>query len=329
MDKNIWHKTAVEILKATIGISSNCKKNLPCLPFKVEVKSLLSDFKDIKEANYSPGLDGYIQIEESDKNTTFSFRNNEAIFNGPFIRLMQEASDPRFTFWGNQGFLYRYALFLLEKKHGIYNLHACALVEEKTRTLYLIVGGAGSGKTVYLLSGLSKGLNLFSTETVHFRIDSGNVIWYMGSLIDNVRMGTLLYDFPQFMPDIKASNPDKVWDDKIALNLSSFKTRFEEIKNPDSVFILFPRIEHGFKGIIMSPFKDHRNVSKALFDNISQKLTETVVLYDKLPVLGFDYTELALNRLKIASQLTQHNSITQIASVISNPKNCWGELLKK
>ena len=112
------------------------------------------------------------------------FSGEKARFKGPFLKLTQEASDLRFSLWGNQGFLYRYALYLLEKKHRIYNFHACALFHEKKDQMFVVIGGAGSGKTVYLLSGLIKGLKLFSTETVHFRIEKNAVTWFLGSLVE-------------------------------------------------------------------------------------------------------------------------------------------------
>lgn len=322
------YKTAVKILKATLGIQSNKKELLPRLPFKVEVKSLLTDFKIVEKISYRTNLDGYLTVEEARENPSFEFSGEKARFKGSFLKLTQEASDLRFTLWGNQGFLYRFALYLLEKKHNIYSFHACALYNEKKNALYLIIGGAGSGKTVYLLGGLAKGLKLFSTETVHFRIDNSDISWFMGSLIDNVRFGTLLFDFPQFLPDVETPKLDKVWLEKIALDLSSYKAKFEEIKNLQSVYILFPRIEQGYKGFLLYSIGDKRKAAKALFDNISQKLTETVILYDKIPVPGFHETEMALQRLKNVNRLVQHNSITQIVSILSNPNDCWGDILK-
>jgi len=322
------YKTAVKILKVTLGIQSNKKELLPRLPFKVEVKSLLTDFKIVEKISYRTNLDGYLTVKEARENPSFEFSGEKAIFKGSFLKLTQEASDLRFTLWGNQGFLYRFALYLLEKKHNIYSFHACALYNEKKNALYLIIGGAGSGKTVYLLGGLAKGLKLFSTETVHFRIDNSDISWFMGSLIDNVRFGTLLFDFPQFLPDVETPKLDKVWLEKIALDLSLYKAKFEEIKNLQSVYILFPRIEQGYKGFLLNSIGDKRKAAKALFDNISQKLTETVILYDKIPVPGFYETEMALQRLKNVNRLVQHNSITQIANILSNPNDCWGDILK-
>lgn len=321
-------KIGIKILKTTIGIESNREELLPLLPLKIEVKSLLTDFKDVESIPYSTGLDGYISVEESEGELSFEFSGERARFRGPFLRLTQEASDLRFSLWGNQGFLYRLALYLLEKKHGIYSFHACALYHEEKDQMYIVIGGAGSGKTVYLLSGLSRGLRLFSTETVSFRIDKNDISWFMGSLIDNVRLGTLMHNFPQFLPGTETHEPGDEWQKKIALDLSSYQTRLTELTAPSKVYILFPRIEEGRKGFLLNSIEDKRIAAKALFDNISQKITESVILYDKIPVLGFDEKEMALTRLKYVNRLVLHKTINKIASVLSNPNDCWGDLLK-
>jgi len=326
-EEKVVYKAGIKILKAKIGIESNREELLFQFPIKTEVKSLLTDFKDVESIPYSTGLDGYISIEESVEDPSVEFSGEKARFKGPFLKLTREASDLRFSLWGNQGFLYRYALYLLERKYRIYNFHACALYQEKNDQMFVVIGGAGSGKTVYLLSGLAKGLKLFSTETVHFRIEKDAVSWFMGSLIDNVRLGTLMYNFPQFLPKIETQEAGEEWQKKIALDLSTHKTDFEELKTPKSVVILFPRIEEGRKGFLMNLIEDKRKAAKALFDNVSQKIAENVILYDKIPILGFDEKQMALRRLKYVSQVVHHKTITKIASVLSNPNDCWGDLL--
>ncbi len=77
----------------------------------------------------------------------------------------------------------------------------------------------------------------------------------------------------------------------------------------------------------MNLIEDKRKAAKALFDNISQKLAENVILYDKLPVLGFDEKEMAITRLKYVNGLVNHKTTVKIASVLSNPDDCWGDLL--
>ena len=73
--------------------------------------------------------------------------------------------------------------------------------------------------------------------------------------------------------------------------------------------------------------KVKRKAVKVLFDNISQKLSETVILYDRIPLMGLDEKELALPRLNYANQLVHHETVCKIASVLSNPHDCWGDFL--
>ncbi len=149
----------------------------------------------------------------------------------------------------------------------------------------------------------------------------------MGSLVDNVRLGTLMYNFPQFLPKIETQEAGEEWQKKIALDLSAHKTDLEELKTPKSIIILFPRIEEGRKGFLLNIIEDRKKAAKALFDNASQKIAENVILYDEIPILGFDEKQMALRRLKYVSQLVSQRTITKIASVLSNPNDCWGDLL--
>ena len=321
-------KTGIKILEAKIGIESNREELLPALPLKVEVKSLLTDFREVESIPFSKNLDGYISVEDLSSGPFFELSEGKAKFIGPFLKLTEEASDLRFSLWGNQGFLYRYVLYLLEKKHRIFNLHACALFDEKKNHLYIVIGGAGSGKTVYLLSGLTKNLKLFSTETVHFRFVEGRITWFMGSLVDNVRMGTLMYHFPQFLPKIETQEAGEEWQKKVAIDLSSYKAGQDKLNNPESVTIIFPRIEEGRKGFILNAMKDKRKAGKALFDNISQKLSEGVLLYDRIPLMGLDEEELALTRLNCVNQLVYHETVLEVVSVLTNPHECWEDFLR-
>jgi len=321
-------QTAVNILEATIGIQSNKEEILPVFPFEVEVESLLTDFRCVEKISHRNNLDGYISVEDTEGDSDYKIQDKGVIFKGPISRLQREASDRRYTLWGNQGFLYRYALYLLEKKHSIYNFHACALYREERDILYVIIGGAGSGKTVYLLSGLEKGLKLFSTETVHFRMDKGNIIWYMGSSVDNVRYGTLIHDFPRFLPSGDVPDRQDIWQKKTAIELSAFCTQKEILNNPQAVHILFPRIEKGFEQTLWNPIKDYKKAGKILFDNITEKLAETTLLYDKLAVLGLDETDLAKTRLQTVQKLASHDTVAEISAVLSNPKGCWENILE-
>lgn len=321
-------KTGIQILKATVGIRSNARELLPKFPLPIEVKSLLTDFRGMTEIPYSPRLDGQIVLENKPSGAAFfEYSNRKAMFRGPFRKLEAQASDLRYSLWGNQGFLYRFILYLLEDRHQIYSLHACGLYDEKKNILYIAAGGAGSGKTIYLLSGIAKGLKLFSTETVAYKSEGKKITWFKGSLVDNVRLGTLVHDFPQFLPRLdRPWSPGHVWQKKIALDLAAYQCLQDSLHQPD-VVILFPRIEEGRKVSLVTAFEDKRPAAKAVFDNLSQKIAETIILYDRLVVCGLDEAGLAEVRWKSARQLVENASVKQIASTLSGPEDCWGHLL--
>jgi len=322
-------ETGLQILKATVGIRSNARDLLPKFPLKTEVKSLLTDFRDMIEIPFSANLDGQIVLDNRPGAAAAMTRSKgKVVFRGPLRKLEGQASDLRYSLWGNQGFLYRFILYLLEERHHIYSLHACGLYDEKRNLLVIAAGGAGSGKTVYLLSGIAKGLKLFSTETVAFEGRGKKITWFKGSLVDNVRLGTLVHDFPQFLPRLdRPSSPGQAWQKKIALDLSCHQCSQDTLVQPD-VVLLFPRIEEGRKAFFSYAFEDKRPAAKAVFDNLSQKIAETIVLYDRLPVCGLDEAGLAEARWRSACQLVENRAIVKIASVLSGPADCWGHLLE-
>lgn len=323
------HRQGLRILKAEIGVVSNRESLLPSFPLLLEVKSLLTDFKEVENIPYPANADGRISIYEMPGvKASCRISGQRAVFHGPFISLTKQASDLRYSFWGNQGFLYRFVLYLLEKNHQIYSLHACGLFQAEKNRLYVVAGGPGSGKTVYLLSGLEKGLRLFSTETVHFTFKASGTLWFMGSLVDNIRIGSLRHHFPRFWPAALPANPGAEWQEKIALDLSVYKCPLDTLENPDIV-ILFPRIEEGRDSFSLSPMDNPARAAQALFNNISEKLAETVVLYDKIPVPGMDNSDLAGARLRAAEKLARSSRTRLVASVLSSPLRCWGDLLSE
>ncbi len=323
------HRQGLRILKASIGVVSNRESLLLSFPLPLEVKSLLTDFRELQNIPYPADPDGRISIYEmTGVKPSCRISGQRAVFRGPFISLTRRASDLRYSFWGNQGFLYRFVLYLLEKNHQVYSLHACGLFQAEKNRLYVVAGGAGSGKTVYLLSGLEKGLKLFSTETVHFTFARRRVVWFMGSLVDNVRMETLRRHFRRFLPSALSLSSAARCQEKIAVDLSAHKCPLDALEDPE-VVILFPRIEEGRDSFFLSPMENPARAAQALFDNISEKLAETVVLYDKIPVPGLDNSDLARARLRAAEKLARWSRTRLVASVLSSPSRCWGDLLSE
>lgn len=322
----------VQILACRFGLASNREELLPLLPGPIEVASLCTDFHEVLPISWpQEEADAYIFIADDPfSEPEYQTEGASWFFRGPFVQLSQQASDRRFSFWGNQGFLYRLTLRELEKNHGIYSFHACGLVDEVNNRLYLVVGGAGSGKTVYLLSGLSRGLRLFSTETVHFKLEAGEINWFMGSLIDNIRLGTLRHDFPSFLPPELRREEDlsKEWQKKVALDLSAYRYSSSTLISPGCVLI-FPRIEQGREGFKAWRVEDRRKAARLLFTNLTEKIAPSFVLYDLLAIPGFDSPELAAERLKAVYNLLAHPEVQPPLEVLSNPRDCWGDILNK
>lgn len=322
------YRLGVRILEATVAITANRRSLLPALPPPLEVRSLRTDFREIERVPFPASADGSIRVVENPAAPPrCRTAGTRAVIEGPLTRLTRRASDPRFSLWGNLGFLCRFILFLLEKKHRIYNLHACALYQPGGHRLFVIAGGPGSGKTVYLLSGLGRGLALFSTETVHFRKEGRHIRWFMGSLVDNVRVGTLRHHFPKFLRRDMSVPEEEEWRTKWAIDLSPYRWREESLVDPELV-ILFPRVEEGCPSFIVHPFSDDRETAKSLFANISEKIGESIILYDRITLPGMDNVELAEARRTACLDLAKHRTAAFCGSVFSGPKRCWGDFLK-
>jgi len=322
-------RTGVRILEATVALASNRKSLLPALPPPLEVKSLLTDFAAVEEIPYSSRADGRISVKEKPGvNPSYHISGTRVAFSGPFVELTREATDLRYSLWGNQGFLYRFCLMLLELRHRIFSLHACALYQPQRHRLFVVAGGAGSGKTVFLLSGLERRMALFSTETVHFRKVRNRFHWFKGSLVDNVRIGTLRSHFPGFLAGASGLSSEAEGQSKIAVDLSSFGWPGNRLIDPETV-ILFPRIEEGREEFIILPHGHQIQTAKAVFDNLAEKIAQSIVLFDRLPVLGLDRPDLAEARWRTGEALARNPKTIFCASVLASPRCCWGDLLDR
>lgn len=322
----------LEILKTRLLLQTNEPALLPTIPPPLEVPSLLTAFHKIILLHSAPAqlpVEGTIEISENPSLSHLEFqrRNDNLFLQGPFLHLGQKCTDRRYTLWGNLGLLYRFTLYLLEKKHQIYSLHACSLYDKEKNQLLIVAGGAGSGKTVFLLSGLAQGLQLFSTETTHYQLQENKVVWFKGSLIDNVRLTTLEKYFPFFLPSPSGLPASSAYKSKVALDLSSFQTPFDEVVDLNRVIFIFPHVEEGWPQRKEAPLTNSLEVARRLYANISSKLAESIILYDSLPVVGWEESDLARQRwASLKSLLTTSLAITSL-NILSSPADCWGNLL--
>jgi len=317
-------KKGIQVLKARIGLISN----EPSLIEKNNFYLMETDFREIKEISFDGNFDAYLYIYDFPDMPAKIIRDGKDIIAlGDFSKLHKEAKDLRYSLLGNEGLLYRYILNILEEKHNIYSFHSAVLFNEENEILYIIAGGAGSGKTVFLLNAIEKNLKIFSTEMGHFKIKEGNVIFYKGSLFDNVRIENLKEDFPNAS---KVLGLDRIsiksnWG-KVTLDLRRFQTEFDEIKNP-KIFLIFPHVEKERKEIIKKEIKDERDKIKFIFDNISQKPGETILLYEKIPIYGFDTETSLKKRIENVKDFLKYANLKGFFSLVGGIKNCF-EIIK-
>jgi hypothetical protein len=151
----------------------------------------------------------------------------------------------------------------------------------------------------------------------------------MGSLVDNVRFGTLICNFPQFLPPKKSQPLTDIWEKKTALNLNSYKSSHEKLDNPKHILIIFPRVEEWRENIHLSYHKKKEKPTLMLFNNLSQKVSESFLLYNQFPVTGLDDKEMALKRIQFIKEFLNHHSLKDIISILTSPNECWKNLLKQ
>jgi len=296
--------------------------------FSVAFESLLTDFRSVETIPYTDNLDFYIIMNDRpDMPFDITVKDDRIFLSGPILEATEQASDLRFTLFGNEGLLFRYLLMSLEKKYDTYSFHACSLYDPKNNHIYIAPGGPGSGKTCLILKGLELGLKIFSTEMTHFSFEDGLTL-FKGSLIDNIRIGNLKYSYPSVPEKLGLRLPETAdeWGTKIPVDLSAEQTGFDAVSKTKITFIL-PHIEEGRDKCITTSVKDKRVARKVLFDNISDKIAENIVLYDRLIIPGLDNLSLAKNRFNAVDKLL--GSVESIVRVIAGSQNCWEGILRK
>jgi hypothetical protein len=177
------YQRAVKIGQARIGIVSNDEK-LITEPRYFEgqiLESLLTDIHSIQSIPYGDDLDAYfIAIDDSRVEPQVKITEKVLFATGDFSRYESERSDNRYSLFGNLGIFFKYLLVTLERHHQVYSFHASSMYSPSRNTLLLVVGGAGAGKTVFLLKGLEDDWQIFSTEMTHFRFTDRGYEFYMG-----------------------------------------------------------------------------------------------------------------------------------------------------
>ena len=324
-------RRGIRICEARIGLVSNNKELVTRAEYFSDrvMQSLLTDYHKVEEIPWARDLDAQVDVlDVPGAGPEISLGRHRALAVGDWAALEARASDRRYTLFGNLGFLFRYTIRILEERHRIWSFHASAMVDEKTGELWLIPGGAGAGKTVFLLAGLERGWTIFSTEMTHLRVSERGCEWFKGSLFDNVRVGTLLYDFPGVAPrlGLRLSQVKDPWAHKIALDLGHVQTSTDTLADPP-LRIVSPKVESGRERAIVSKIEQREKLVKLLFDNAAEKHGGSVLLYDCLPLTSLDTPELARERLEAMERLVATAEIRMAMSTLCGARNCLEGLL--
>ena len=321
-------KRTIRLSRATMSLFSNRRELIYAPEFfeKKHVQSLLTDFPEVKDVDSHCEPDGTVIVcDVAGMRPSVQLSAALVIAVGDFSRLEAEGKDRRYTLFSNMGLLYRYSLATMERVHNVYSLHASAIYAPATHELFVILGEAGAGKSVFLLQGILRGYQVFATELLQFQRGGDDYVFLKGSTLDNLRWGTLVYDYPDVMRELGLDLPttEDVWERKITVDLGNFAAAEDELRNPNLV-LLFPHIEAGRSKAIVQEIVDKRSLKKMLFDSATAKIGTTVLLYESFPVPSFDRPELMANRLKAVEELLEaENSFTwQAKRILASPRNC-------
>lgn len=320
------YSRGLRILGLTYGLGSN-NRDLVFNPefFEAgETQSQITNWSEIENISYGPELDAYAHfLDDPALPLEIGVSKEEVFVQGDLSRLDREGRDRRWTLLGNLGLFFRNAL-AVQERHGIFSFHASAIYKPQEDELLVIVGKAGAGKTVYLLGALERGYQIFSTEMTYFRFEPRGVAFYRGALMDNIRVGSFLYDFPEAAQRLHLQLPEveNHWEAKISVSLYGVTTETAELVNPTLSFI-FPRIEAGRERSIVHDVGRPRTLTRLLFESASEKIGATALLYEELPVTGLDSPPLAQARYEAVSHLVAapHWEIKQARTVLAGPKS--------
>lgn len=333
-------KREVRSVQAQVGLLSNNEElifNPPCLrPLEVDIApqiwNIATALHKVEEADHLRKLDGYlIVIDSAYLPLHISASANVIYLAGDIAAREATAQDKRWTLFGNLGLFFRYILSILETHHGIYSFHASSTYNPRTNELMIFVGGPGSGKTVLLLEGLlHQGHQLFSTEMTHVRLTRQGCQCYKGALFDNIRVGTLVEDFPEIIGQLSvdlSAIPDR-WGKKYAVNLASYQTASDELVNP-AIALIFPQIESGRRGIVINDRLPDHLVGRLLYNNLGEKLRESLHLYDGALVYDFpDVPQQREKRMHFVNAFMKLPQLKRRLSVLSGVQDCGKALMR-
>jgi hypothetical protein len=155
------------------------------------------------------------------------------------------------------------------------------------------------------------------------------VTFYRGALMDNIRVGSFVYDFPEAAERLGIQVPvvEKPWDHKISVSMHSATTAEAELCNPTLSFI-FPRIEKGYEYALVQDITSPRTLTRLLFESASEKIGSTFLMDEELPSTGVDTPALAQARWEAISALVAARrwQIKQVRTTLAGPNSCMEKI---
>jgi hypothetical protein len=319
-----FYKRALQCWDAKIGIVSNNRDIMKDPRFfeSPKMESLLTNIYRLPEIPYQDLDAEFIVVDDPQVKPSLSIGERTCFCAGDFTRYEKECQDIRYGLFGNLGLFFRYLLAVLERYHGIYSFHASSLFIPSNNTLLLVIGEAGAGKTVYLLEGVVQGWKIFSTEMTHLRLTKKGYEFYKGSLYDNVRVGNLVYDFPEAIDILKLSIPKvkNIWGHKITIDLEPLAAA-DVYKNP-KVQIASVRIESDRTKADVSVIKNPDKIAWTLYKNASEKLDPPWLMYERIPVGRCGDDALSQARLAALKRFVEIGDILPVKSIFAGVKSC-------
>lgn len=320
-------KRGFRMLGLTHGIGSNNGQLIhnPVHFERGEIYTQITNWEKLEAVDYGPQMDSYCHLlDDPELPYEIALDGKELYLQGDLSRLEREGRDKRWSIFGNIGIWFRHVL-VTQERHGIYSMHASTIYKPDAGELLIIAGKAGTGKTVYLLEAIVRGYQIFSTELTYFRFTDDGVEFYRGALMDNIRVGCFVYDFPEAAEQLSIHLPkvENPWEHKISVEMNSVSTRDPVLLNPVLSFI-FPRIEAGYDHAIVEDIPQPRTLVRLLYDVASEKIGNSYLMYEELPAVGMDTPELAQNRWEAVSRLVAAPrwQIKQARSVLAGPRSC-------
>jgi hypothetical protein len=292
-----------------------------------EIYSQWTNWDNLEPIPYQQDMDSYAHFyDESSAPLTIDRTASSLEIRGDLSSLEANIQDRRWSLLGNQGLWFRFAL-AIQEQHRLYAFHAASIYHPEDQHLVVLIGKAGAGKSVFLLSAIAAGWQVFSTEMTYF---SPEGTFLRGSLMDNVYFGTLAQDFPEISHQLGLDLPeiDDPWSQKLSVDLRQFAPETRELPAPQ-VSILFPHVEKGLDCAVIKEIDDPRILRRRLYESASEKISGAYLLHERIPGPPMDTPELASARLQAVDQLIapKTSQIRSARVVSTGPNHCMEGLL--